>query len=99
MSGSASQMASRCSNASLAASPASFQPSNAATTTVLCNSGSALPEVGPSGGVTDLGYGLCQTPARTVDGALMGDCRDAQRNTVGSKLVTVGNEIQAGRVE
>src|SRR5690242_5146785 len=52
-------MASRCSSASLAASPASFQPSNAATTTVWCSSGNAaLPKKGPSGGVTELAYGL-----------------------------------------
>src|SRR5437588_9156122 len=56
---SASQMVSRCSKASLAASPASFHPSNAATTIVLCSSGS---EALTSGEVTDLAYGLIGVP-------------------------------------
>lgn len=53
-------MASRCSSASLAASPASFQPSNAATTIVLCNSGN---EVLTSDEVTQIGYGVIKAVA------------------------------------
>jgi hypothetical protein len=54
-------MASRCSSASLAASPASFQPSNAATTIVLCSSGN---EALTSDEVTQLGYGVIKVAAR-----------------------------------
>jgi len=46
-------MSAKCATASLAASPASFQPSNAATTTVLCSWGSDWLSSGPvSGQVT-----------------------------------------------
>src|ERR1700761_34487 len=54
-------MASRCSSASLAASPASFQPSNAATPIVLCSSGN---EALTSGEVTQLAYDVIMVAAR-----------------------------------
>src|ERR1700743_1787322 len=64
-------MASRCSSASLAASPASFQPSNAATTIVLCRSGN---EALTSGGVTQSAYGVIMVAARRA-AAILRSCR------------------------
>src|ERR1700733_11089749 len=93
-------MASRCSSASLAASPASFQPSNAATTIVLCSSGR---EALPSGEVTtfsvepDLGRGAQGKGCFSIDGLCFFDSAIADKTR--EPALKGHRDRQAGRVE
>src|SRR5689334_15444515 len=85
-------MASKCSSASLAASPASFHPSNAATTIVWCSSGS---DALTSGEVTDLAYGLSAVPGRRALSSIQAFSIDrlclsrSRRNTFDGRLVNL----------
>src|ERR1700679_1343085 len=93
-------MASRCSSASLAASPASFQPSNAATTIVLCSSGR---EALTSGEVTtfsvkpDLGRGAQSKGRVSIDRLCLCDYGIADK--IRELAVRGHRDREAGRVE